>query len=449
MTTGGRDESYWMGVRDALRMIDSFIKWSRRNPEKAKTLDDFLNEALIAVSKKCESCLSDLLGVSFGSSGERPEESADRSSSLADSELSFEQETRTEESPTDTAPTRSVEVVPDPAESLDSSSDLSPGPPETSEEVPLARVSEEVPLARADFTHEDTELVDEESGDLLHAGGEDVVDESESESAGLPTPDEPAGTGFGFIRRTDAEHAEELRFEGPPRDFVSEFHLDAPEPYEADESGFAEHEETARRGSTSDEGLESSPEVLPSTDEFHEDTDLSGQEEPSFSESKLPEALDELERAFSSHGITISPEPVEEEPHVSSVSEESAAAPESVDERSGVHPTGLWYDEMVRGHEPREDSTAPEALRSPDEEVSVVEERPSMSSPSRESASLEETKEADHTEAEESAVDEDDFTDRLPSRGTPYPPPPPPPPDEDDESEEERIRRARRLFFGT
>ncbi len=63
-----KDESYWLGVRDALRMIDSFVAWSRRNPNRAKRIDDFIDDGLIAVNKHCKSCLSQALGISFGES---------------------------------------------------------------------------------------------------------------------------------------------------------------------------------------------------------------------------------------------------------------------------------------------------------------------------------------------------------------------------------------------
>jgi hypothetical protein len=54
-----------MGVRDALRMVDSFIKWARKNEDRAKALDDFIHDGLIAAAKRCESCLKDDLGLSF------------------------------------------------------------------------------------------------------------------------------------------------------------------------------------------------------------------------------------------------------------------------------------------------------------------------------------------------------------------------------------------------
>ncbi|MGY5873255.1 MAG: hypothetical protein RTV72_13475 [Candidatus Thorarchaeota archaeon] len=60
-----RTDEYWMGVRDALRMVDSFNKWSIRNPGRAKDLEDFIHDGLIAAAKRCESCLRDKLGLSF------------------------------------------------------------------------------------------------------------------------------------------------------------------------------------------------------------------------------------------------------------------------------------------------------------------------------------------------------------------------------------------------
>ena len=69
-----RSDEYWMGVRDALRMVDSFIKWARRNEDRAKTLDDFIHDGLIAAAKRCESCLKDDLGLSFAENQEKSTE---------------------------------------------------------------------------------------------------------------------------------------------------------------------------------------------------------------------------------------------------------------------------------------------------------------------------------------------------------------------------------------
>ncbi|MHA2423698.1 MAG: hypothetical protein ACXAEF_02860 [Candidatus Thorarchaeota archaeon] len=62
-----RPDAYWMGVRDALRMVDSFLKWSDANKDRAKSLEDFLYDGLIADAKRCESCLHKKLGIEFSS----------------------------------------------------------------------------------------------------------------------------------------------------------------------------------------------------------------------------------------------------------------------------------------------------------------------------------------------------------------------------------------------
>lgn len=70
-----RSDEYWMGVRDALRMVDSFIKWARRNEDRAKALEDFIHDGLVAAAKRCESCLKDDLGLTFAEDETPPGES--------------------------------------------------------------------------------------------------------------------------------------------------------------------------------------------------------------------------------------------------------------------------------------------------------------------------------------------------------------------------------------
>jgi hypothetical protein len=50
-------------------MVDSFIKWARRNEDRAKALDDFIHDGLLAAAKRCESCLKDDLGLTFVEDG--------------------------------------------------------------------------------------------------------------------------------------------------------------------------------------------------------------------------------------------------------------------------------------------------------------------------------------------------------------------------------------------
>lgn len=67
-----------MGVRDSLRMVDSFIKWARRHEDRAKALDDFIHDGLVAAAKRCESCLKDDLGLTFAESDAPAKESPER-----------------------------------------------------------------------------------------------------------------------------------------------------------------------------------------------------------------------------------------------------------------------------------------------------------------------------------------------------------------------------------
>jgi hypothetical protein len=60
-----KSDDYWMGVRDALRMVDSFARWSKRNKSKAKSLEEFIHDGLIAAAKRCQSCLKEDLGITF------------------------------------------------------------------------------------------------------------------------------------------------------------------------------------------------------------------------------------------------------------------------------------------------------------------------------------------------------------------------------------------------
>jgi hypothetical protein len=58
-------------------MVDSFIKWARRHENRAKALDDFIHDGLVAAAKRCESCLKDDLGLTFAEDGTPAEESSE------------------------------------------------------------------------------------------------------------------------------------------------------------------------------------------------------------------------------------------------------------------------------------------------------------------------------------------------------------------------------------
>jgi len=73
-----RSDDYWEGVLHALRMVDSFLKWSKRNEARAKPLEQFIHDGLIAAAKRCQSCLSKKLGVAFSDEDETTEEVIDQ-----------------------------------------------------------------------------------------------------------------------------------------------------------------------------------------------------------------------------------------------------------------------------------------------------------------------------------------------------------------------------------
>ncbi len=163
-----KDETYWLGVRDALRMVDSFVRWSARHEDKAKNLQEFISEGLIAAAKRCESCLSTTLGLTFGESlsGRSPDDLLEPAD------------------PSDRLPTHYEE----PAEEKD---DTVPH-----DEVPVT----EEPVPEPKFEPEPAES--------------SVV--------------EP--TSIDAIERTDDTEIEDMQVKGPSRDFGAEFELGEPTP---------------------------------------------------------------------------------------------------------------------------------------------------------------------------------------------------------------------------
>ncbi|MFQ5832310.1 MAG: hypothetical protein ACE5H4_06395 [Candidatus Thorarchaeota archaeon] len=115
MSSNEKDDNYWIGVRDALRMVDSFLRWASRHPEDAKSLDEFLAEGLVAAAKRCESCLGKELGLKYGKGAEEMAEEARMA------ESSLEAGPDSEESEPDEPASYDFEVTP-PEESVADSS---------------------------------------------------------------------------------------------------------------------------------------------------------------------------------------------------------------------------------------------------------------------------------------------------------------------------------------
>jgi len=162
------NDNYWLGVRDALRMVDSFVRWSARHEDKAKNLQEFISEGLIAAAKRCESCLSTTLGLTFGESlgGISPDdllEPADPGDRLP---THYEEPTK-----------EKANTVPD--DEVPATEDLSPEP----------------------------------------------KFESEPEASS-----EIESTSIEAIERTEGTEIEDMQLEGPLRDFGTDFKLSEPSP---------------------------------------------------------------------------------------------------------------------------------------------------------------------------------------------------------------------------
>ncbi len=143
-----RSDEYWMGVRDALRMVDSFTKWARRNESRAKDLDDFIHDGLVAAAKRCESCLKDDLGLTFL----EDESSTDESTGAKQVPSGYEMDSTPKDySKTEEPPEPAFEVVPE---------DMSP----EASEVPIESESDAISIDNVD-------RLEEEEMDDLTVGG--------------------------------------------------------------------------------------------------------------------------------------------------------------------------------------------------------------------------------------------------------------------------------------
>jgi hypothetical protein len=243
LLSNNRDESYWLGVRDALRMIDSFVAWSRRNPARAKKIDDFVDDALIAVNKRCKSCLSQALGISFAESDE--EEAA---VDFGDSKVGQVRGVRPE-APSPLRATSSERRSRD-----------------------LAEPMEEEPLAPPELAEE------------MH----DEVSYAESPLSEMP---DMSRMGSGSQRH---DYPEETR-EETARDFLSEFHLEEPSGLEVDRGRHDEELPSLRTEGPSLDESESDEEFRAHEDRTKESAEV-----------RLPEALGALEDSFSAREADIS-----------------------------------------------------------------------------------------------------------------------------------------------
>ncbi|MFW9844257.1 MAG: hypothetical protein ACFFEV_06765 [Candidatus Thorarchaeota archaeon] len=259
-----RTDEYWMGVRDALRMVDSFHRWSKRNPDRAKDLEDFIHDGLIAAAKRCESCLREKMGLSFTNDEDEP-------------------------------------VLGDEIESLD---DVDEADEVEVPSIEFIELDKEPEVTEPDIT------------------SEEPIDHTESEEIASKLEDvEESSISLDSVERREDEPMEDLSIEGPPREFTTDFELVEPAPLVVDEKPIPEIDDEP------EPTPELEPEEVVSEEIESESPSEELPETPSFSWSEYeeavtpssePEPLDPDEDIIPSEdeevGVEIEDEPVEEPP---------------------------------------------------------------------------------------------------------------------------------------
>jgi len=199
-----RSDEYWMGVRDALRMVDSFTKWAKRNPGRAKSLEDFIHDGLIAAAKRCESCLRDKLGIKFEDDEEDTairEEFREQEEKKEDDEPVIEEEFHELAEAVEEEEEDEMELVTEDASEFESES------------------------IEPEFEQEEQELPIEEQ-----------ISNVEPEYETPPSsPYDETSISLDSVERRDYEEMEDLSIEGPPREFSTDFELVEPTPLVIDE----------------------------------------------------------------------------------------------------------------------------------------------------------------------------------------------------------------------
>ncbi|MEM2143217.1 MAG: hypothetical protein QXS20_00125 [Candidatus Thorarchaeota archaeon] len=396
-----RDEAYWLGVRDALRMIDSFVRWSNRNPDKAKSISEFIDDALLAVAKRCESCLSHTLGLSFSKVSGPPEVT----------EIPESPRVETESRPPmrdyparDSPLSRTLADADDLYSQESRHAEESQSPPSTT--VPgHGAVEPELPPLTEEWAGQETEP----------ESGTPVSDDTHYDIVQSPSVDQLLHTDGVSREEPVSEPLKRFEFDiGPDFDAGPE----AKEPVSDQQSEPMIVESVSRPEAGPPEGHSPGPE--------------------SPLEMSLPEALDELEREFESHGLTISPEPDRVD---MSAAEPSIVAPTEESDHAIRDQFSTCDETEIPVNCPEEGSVEIPVETGPDDSPPAPAERfprgSSLWSPYDEPSLVGDTGAEDSTRRSTVAPG-----------GVRSPPPPPPPPPETDESLEERTRRNRRLFFG-
>ncbi|MCF2136203.1 MAG: hypothetical protein K9W43_03095 [Candidatus Thorarchaeota archaeon] len=501
--TSDADENYWLGVRDALRMVDSFIEWARLNPDRAKPLAQFINEALIAAARRCKSCLTHTLGVTFAAS---QEEEKRRISARPTVDFFEDTQTMIESSPlADTlsnpddlygTPHREEPPAPPVPEARE------PSPSETrlTDTTPSFEMTPPSPTEESMKTAPEIEFVSHHEGPRI-----ETEQPAQFHEVTPPHAEPEESSPLETLERTGEMSEADISPEGLPRDFSTDFQLVEPEPLSTEET----KHETAPED---DETI-----ITPESSTTYEDDISTEEPEPRKSDETkfipddaFKDAIAEIDRvldeAFAIHSEaedhtpetdepseftwhdyedTMTPQesPLEpsSEPSITTDEEEIGTEPEADYDQPLVTPPpsteATQMSETPVSEEPLVTPPPPETMMPPTEEEpsdaseryteemdespsttsyeEPIEERKPWSAPpeSRDAWSPYDEPSIDH-EAKTSPLEEPekDMEEITSSEDEPTtvttPPPPPPPPPEPDESEEERQKRTRRLFFG-
>ncbi|MBN2228784.1 MAG: hypothetical protein JW779_04250 [Candidatus Thorarchaeota archaeon] len=291
-----KPDEYWMGVRDALRMVDSFNKWAQRNPGRAKSLEDFIHDGLIAAAKRCESCLREKLGLSFVEDSDDVEEVT----------IPVESSTFMGEE----------EIIPE---------------FESTPEIEFSHSSEDIP-----------EPPDEVSVPL-----ESSVSVSEAES---PIDYEDELVSLDNVGRLEDDSMNDLDITGPPRDFTSDFRLVEPKPLVVDEE--EPETQTLHQIETPDDILLDESDDLDESEEFLDEVTRDNLEEETTSEVEPEESHEKTSFTWSDYEAAVTPvvepEPADVEEEEPSLEEEAFhESPETTEDSESTEPPKVWtpYDE--------------------------------------------------------------------------------------------------------
>ncbi len=472
------DENYWLGVRDALRMVDSFIEWSKRHPDRAKPLEQFVGDALIASAKRCKSCLSHALGISFAVSKTDEEERISTRPQVdffedAQSMIESSPLADTLRNPDDLYGTGSVEEPPSPpAPDIRESGSLHTTEQEHApsfEMTPTAATSAGSPPSIEFAPSDDEPRIETETGAEFHEAGPIEISPLDS------------------LERRGSMSEEDISPEGAPRDFGDAFHLDEPAPLSVSEPHETSTEVPDAVGKMDYASTETTPadassfseDVAPPIDESFEDTiaEIDRVLDEALATMATPE--EELSRVLGEDGASTLRDSEEskmeagEPPMMGSEEELSPTSTEPHEaplEEPMVTPPPEGLTEGVREEPlvtppPVTDTSAEDTVSTPtapeDLESEMGDIEPASPPQSEEPSEARKPWSSSHDrprtwtpydepslphEDELESSDESDYASD--ESQTPAQTPPPPPPPEPDESEEERQKRTRRLFFG-